>query len=53
MCIRDRPGTDHLSNHARGYAIDLNPIENPYVQYNAAGEITNHYKDMELSLIHI
>ena len=41
------PGTDHLSNHARGYAIDLNPIENPYVQYNAAGEITNHYKDME------
>ena len=41
------PGTDHLSNHARGYAIDLNPMENPYVQYNAAGEIAKYYKDME------
>lgn len=41
------PGTDHLSNHAEGYAIDINPIENPYVQYTADGEFAKYYQDME------
>ena len=41
------PGTDHLSNHAEGYAIDINPIENPYVQYTADGDFAKYYQDME------
>lgn len=31
---RPVPGSDHLSKHALGLAIDLNPLYNPYVQYN-------------------
>ena len=42
------PGTDRLSNHAMGFAIDLNPVENPYVQYAADGSFAVYYKDMEL-----
>lgn len=41
------PGTDHLSNHARGYAIDLNPLQNPYVKYKKDGTFEKYYKDME------
>lgn len=41
------PGTDHLSNHARGCAIDLNPLQNPYVKYKKDGTFDNYYKDME------
>ena len=26
-------GTDRLSNHSSGYAIDINPIENPYLPF--------------------
>ena len=26
-------GTDHLSNHSSGYAIDINPRENPYLPF--------------------
>ena len=36
-----------MSNHAEGYAIDINPIENPYVQYTADGEFAKYYQDME------
>ena len=32
--------TTGLSNHAYGYAVDINPRENPYVQYDGAGNIT-------------
>lgn len=28
------PGSTHLSKHAYGLAIDINPLYNPYVQYN-------------------
>jgi hypothetical protein len=28
------PGSTHLSKHALGLAIDINPLYNPYVQYN-------------------
>lgn len=30
-------GTDHLSKHALGCAIDINPFYNPYVVYNIDG----------------
>lgn len=41
------PGTKKLSNHAAGYAIDINPLQNPYVKYNQDGELAHYYKDME------
>lgn len=30
-------GTDRLSNHAYGLAVDINPLYNPYVTYRADG----------------
>ena len=32
------PGTQRLSNHARGLAVDVNPLENPYV--DRAGRVS-------------
>lgn len=32
--FRPVPGADHLSKHALGLAIDINPLYNPYVQYD-------------------
>lgn len=40
-------GTDQLSNHALGYAIDINPLQNPYVAYNADGSFREIYPEME------
>lgn len=40
-------GTDQLSNHAMGYAIDINPLQNPCVAYNADGSFREVYRDME------
>lgn len=34
FCYRQIFGGSSLSNHARGYAIDINPIQNPYVKYS-------------------
>lgn len=34
FCFRMATGSDHLSNHAYGKAIDLNPQQNPYVFYS-------------------
>jgi hypothetical protein len=31
---RTVPGATHLSKHALGLAIDVNPLYNPYIQYN-------------------
>lgn len=31
---RPVPGASHLSKHALGLAIDINPLYNPYVQFN-------------------
>ena len=44
------PGSGHLSNHAKGRAIDLNPLQNPYVKYKSDGSFAHYYKDMELYL---
>lgn len=41
------PGSTHLSNHAKGRAIDLNPLQNPYVTYKSDGTFKQYYKDME------
>ncbi len=41
------PGSTHLSNHAKGRAIDLNPLQNPYVTYKSDGTFGKYYKDME------
>ena len=27
-----------MSNHARGLAFDINPVQNPYIKYNELGE---------------
>jgi len=44
------PGTSRLSNHAKGRAIDINPLQNPYVKYNSDGSFAHYYRDMELYL---
>lgn len=31
------PGSTHLSKHALGLAIDINPLYNPYIQYTKSG----------------
>lgn len=33
FCYRVIAGTTKLSNHALGYAIDINPLQNPYITY--------------------
>ncbi|WP_455674071.1 M15 family metallopeptidase [Phocaeicola sp.] len=32
------PGTQKLSNHSRGMAVDINPLYNPYVRTNKSGK---------------
>ncbi len=39
-----------LSEHALGYAVDVNPLQNPYVNLDRDGNPTQYYKDMELYL---
>lgn len=34
---RSVPGSTHLSKHALGLAIDINPLYNPYIQYTNKG----------------
>ncbi len=36
---RTVPGSAHLSRHALGLAIDINPLYNPYVQYSENGTV--------------
>ena len=40
-------GTTHLSKHALGMAIDLNPFYNPYITYNSDGTINISPKGSE------
>ena len=37
FCYRTVSGTQHLSYHARGLAIDVNPLYNPYIRYAKDG----------------
>lgn len=41
------PGSKTLSNHAKGFAVDVNPLQNPYVTYKSDGSFGKYYKDME------
>lgn len=34
-----------LSNHAYGRAIDINPLQNPYIWYNEDGTPSEYYRD--------
>lgn len=40
-CFNYRPveGTSHLSKHAYGLAVDVNPLYNPYITYTETGEM--------------
>lgn len=40
-------GSNVLSNHAMGMAIDINPLQNPCVAVNADGSYANTYPDIE------
>lgn len=37
FCFRMVAGTQHLSKHARGVAVDINTLYNPYVRYKNNG----------------
>lgn len=34
FCYRNVSGSNNLSKHARGLAIDINPLYNPYIRYS-------------------
>ena len=48
FCYRNVSGSKKLSLHARGLAIDINPLYNPYVRYRKDGSLivqpSNAYK---------
>lgn len=33
FCYRKIAGSDRLSNHAKGCAVDINPLQNPYIRF--------------------
>ena len=37
FCYRNVSGSNNLSKHARGLAIDINPLYNPYIRYRKDG----------------
>lgn len=58
FCYRMIAGTSKLSNHALGYAIDINPYENPYITYRNGVPVFYHenagdYADRSLGLPHM
>ncbi len=42
FCYRRASGTDNLSRHALGRAIDINPQQNPYVSYTSGSPVWYH-----------
>lgn len=46
FCYRVIAGTTKLSNHALGFAIDINPYQNPYITYRDGVPVYYH-KDAE------
>ncbi len=58
FCFRMATGSGHLSNHAYGKAIDLNPQQNPYVSYSTgqpkwAHSNADDYIDRATGLPHV
>lgn len=39
FCYRTVAGSKTLSYHARGMAVDVNPLHNPMVKYNSTGKV--------------
>lgn len=42
FCYRTIAGTSKLSNHALGFAIDINPYQNPYITYKNGVPVFYH-----------
>ena len=42
FCYRTIAGTSKLSNHALGFAIDINPYQNPYITYRDGVPVYYH-----------
>lgn len=58
FCYRVIAGTTKLSNHALGYAIDINPLQNPYITYKDGMPVYYHdnaedYADRSISKDHM
>ncbi len=47
FCYRTVTGSSNLSNHAYGLAIDLNPLENPYVRIGDDGYGTSAHANAQ------
>lgn len=47
FCYRPASGSSHLSLHALGLAIDLNPQQNPYVRVNSDGSLSCSHENAE------
>ena len=47
FCYRNVTGSSNLSNHAYGLAIDLNPLENPYVRIDGDGYGTSAHANAQ------
>ncbi|MBQ4530585.1 MAG: M15 family metallopeptidase [Lachnospiraceae bacterium] len=58
FCYRVIANTTKLSNHALGYAIDINPLQNPYITYKDGMPVYYHdnaeeYADRSISKDHM
>ncbi len=48
FCYREIDGTEYLSNHSFGKAVDINPVQNPYVRgEHIEPEASREYMDRE------
>lgn len=53
FCFRKVSGSNRLSKHARGLAIDINPLQNPCVRYNVNGLLRDIEPDTQEARKHI
>lgn len=58
FCYRVIANTTKLSNHALGYAIDINPLQNPYITYKDGMPVYYHdnaedYADRNIAKDHM
>lgn len=53
FCFRRVNGSTRLSKHAQGLAVDINPVQNPCVSYNAKGAVRRIEPDTAEARKHI
>ena len=53
FCFRRVNGSTRLSKHAQGLAVDINPMQNPCVSYNAKGAVRRIEPDTAEARKHI